>query len=319
MREDVVALVDKAVAGGRLERIEVELFYALDDYSPEAYYLHWGAHEIAWQAASGQAAIYAQIGIDAQPCPGGCHYCSFARINSSFEDAAVLPLDTVLAYCQAFSDAGVHLVSLMTTAGFAFADFLEIAREARRLVGSDVALMANIGDFDLAAAKQLRKAGIDIIYHAIRIGEGTITAISEERRRATIQATYGAGLQFMSGVEPVYQGQDAAQVIDRMIEVAGWPLICSGIGPLRAVKGTRMAEAKCLSAPRYRLLSSLFRLMAGTHIPFGGENTRWCNAGTNPRDTVMFPGAESIQTSVAAARQDLQDHGWQVGRYRLCG
>jgi hypothetical protein len=97
-----------------------------------------------------------------------------------------------------------------------------------------------------------------------------------------------------------------------MLEVSGWPQICSGLCPLRRVAGTPLAQAEALKTARYRLLVSLFRLLAGTHIPYGSENTAWVNGGTNPRDTKEFPGEEHIAAEVAARRTELQEAGWQV-------
>ncbi|MDR1184106.1 MAG: radical SAM protein [Coriobacteriales bacterium] len=312
---EITDLVDKAVADVRLTRSEAACLFALGEYSPEAYYLHWGAHQIASRASHGQALIYAQLGIDANPCPGNCGYCSFAASTHAWEQDTELPLETVLKYCRAFDTNGVHLISLMTTAAYDFTRFLDIVSAVRAIIGPRTALMANIGDFDAEQAKELREAGIDVVYHAVRLREGIITAIPEKRRRETIAAVLETGFTLMSGVEPVYAELDDDEILDRMMEVSSWPLICSGLSPLRLVPGTPMANTKLLTTPRYRLLGSLFRLLAGSHIPFGSENTCWCNGGTNPRDRQMFPGDEQIAHDVAAQRQELEENGWLVPEF----
>ncbi|MDR1015793.1 MAG: radical SAM protein [Coriobacteriales bacterium] len=309
---EVAELVDKAVSDVRLSRDEAARLFALDEHSPEAFHLHWGAHRIAWQASGGQALIYAQVGIDARPCPGNCGYCSFAAASYAWEREAELPLEDILGYCRAFSENGVHLVSLMTTSVYGFERFLETASAARAALGPEVALMANIGDFDARQAEALREAGVDVVYHAVRLGEGSITAIPEERRRETITAVLDAGLVLMSGVEPVHAELDGDMLLDRMMEVSSWPQVCSGLSRLRHVPGTPMDGTRLLTAPRYRQLGSLFRLLAGSRIPFGSENTCWCNGGTNPRDRQMFPGNEQIAHDVTRQRQALEENGWQV-------
>jgi hypothetical protein len=60
------------------------------------------------------------------------------------------------------------------------------------------------------------------------------------------------------------------------------------------------------------VLSSLFRLLAGTHIPYGSENTRWCDGGTNPRDNRMFPGDETIAASLLTLKHSLEADEWRV-------
>ncbi|MDR2197065.1 MAG: hypothetical protein LBO07_03780 [Coriobacteriales bacterium] len=317
----IAALVDKAVADEGLSRDEMELLYAQDEHSPEAFYLRWGAHQIARQASGGRALIYAQLGIDAKPCPGDCAYCSFALSSSSvLPGQDEMPRELIFAYCSAYAANGVHLISLMSTDSYDFESFCEIVSAVRKLVGERVLLMANIGDFDLAGAHALKAAGADAAYHALRLGEGRITAISEQRRRQTIEAILQSGLKLMSGVEPIYTGQDAHELLDRMEEVASWPQICSGLCQLRRVAGTPMEKTPLLSTLRYQQLGALFRLIAGRRIAYGSLNTAWCSAGTNPRDTRMFPGAESMAREVAgevaaecaARRAELESDGWQV-------
>jgi biotin synthase len=200
----------------------------------------------------------------------------------------------------------------MTTADYSFERFCEVAGAVREVVHPKIALMANIGDFDLDKARALKDAGIDVVYHAVRVGEGAITSIAVERRYETIEAVRAAKLLLMSGVEPIYAEQDDAAVIDRMIEVSSWDLVCSGLGSLRTVRGTRMQDFHPLSRPRYAVLSALFRLLAGTHIPYGSENSCWCDGGTNPRDNHMFPGEDTIAASMSALKSSLEDNEWHV-------
>jgi biotin synthase len=307
-------LVDQAVAGQTLTRHQVRQLYEVAAYSPESYYLQWGAHQVAFAASGGKGLLYAQLGLDANPCSGNCDFCSFAASStqSAWDEARTLSLEDIIAYSKAFSDNGVHLISLMTTADYDFERFLEAARVVRKTIHPRISLMANIGDFGADEALRLKVAGIDTVYHAVRIGEGVITNIPPKRRYATIDAVREAGLTLMSGVEPIYADQEADAVIERLREVAAWDVICSGLGPLRTVRGTRMESHECLSEPRLRVLFSLFRLVAGTHIPYGSENTRWVDGGTNPRDNHMFPGNETIAKSIDALKRDLENYEWRV-------
>jgi biotin synthase len=309
-----IALIDRALEGEELGYEQIEQLFALDAYSQGAYHLQWAAHRVAWRASEGKGLLYSQLGLDANPCAGNCDFCAFARSNNTktWSDERTLSLDTILAYCRAFSAGGTHLISLMTTAGYNFERFCETVRLVKQAIDSRILLMANIGDFNFEQALALRDAGIDVVYHAVRIGEGQITALSPKQRYQTLTAAKLAGLLLMSGVEPIYVGQDSASVIRRMREVAGWDLICSGLGSLRSVHGTKMEDAQPPGAHRQAVLSALFRLLAGLRIPFGSENTRWCNGGTNPRDNHLFPPAETISASLRTLRRELESDGWHV-------
>ncbi|MDR3315876.1 MAG: hypothetical protein LBS98_05305 [Coriobacteriales bacterium] len=310
----IIELVDKALDNETLSRTEVERLFAIEAYSRESYYLQWAAHQVAFAASRGTGLLYAQVGLDANPCPGNCDFCSFAAAatEGAWDESRTLSLDDILRYSRAFSQNGAHLISLMTTANYDFDRFCEVAQAVRETVHPKVSLMANIGDFGSTEAAALKDAGIDIVYHAVRVGEGVITSLPVEKRYETIEAVRAAGLRLMSGVEPIYAEQDSAAVIDRMIEVAGWDLVCSGLGSLRTVRGTRMQDFHPLSRPRYTVLSALFRLLAGTRIPYGSENTCWCDGGTNPRNNHMFPGDETIATSMAALKRSLEDNEWRI-------
>jgi biotin synthase len=309
---EITTLVDRAVANERLTRAEARRLYDCNEHSPEAYQMHWGAHAIARKATNGQARIYAQIGVDARPCPEDCAFCSFAASTGTFRQVIELSVDEVVRYAAAFDAVGVHLISLMTTAAYPFERFCELAAAVRRVVRPETLLMSNIGDIDLTQAETLKALGIDVAYHAIRLGEGRITAIPEQRRRRTVAAIQEAGLLLMSGVEPVHAQLDDDELLDRLIEVADLPCICSGPCRLRHVAGTPMESTPILSEPRYRQIMSLFRLLAGTRIPYGSENHLWVNGGTNPRDTQPFPGSEAIAADVAACRSELEANGWVV-------
>jgi biotin synthase len=318
--------VEAALANERLERDQIHRLYAVKPYSPEAYLMQWAAHRVLREASDGRGIIYAQLGIDAQPCAGNCGFCSFAIDSTdAWREARILDLDAILEFCEAFDEGGAHLISIMTTASYDFERYLKIIAAIRERINPAIMLLANIGDFDFVQAVALRQAGIDVVYHAVRVGEGKITALDPAQRFATLQAAKDAGLILMGGVEPIYADQDEDEVIDRMLEVASEKLICTGLGALRPVKGTPMADYRCLSAPRFNVLANLFRLLVGTRTPFGGENSRWCDGGTNPRSNVMFPGKKTIATSIASLKADLESREWIVpdsypkNSYRVTG
>ena len=282
-------------------------------YSAESYCLQWGTHQLLHEASGGRGLVYAQIGLDAKPCAGNCLYCSFAACNSSWRDDEDVPLDLILDYSRILEENGVHLISLMTTMGFDFERYLEIVAAVRERISPDIAVMSNIGDFDDGQARRLKGVGVDMVYHAVRVGEGVITSLDPEVRWSTLRSAVRAGMRVSSGVEPLYQGVDKDAVVERMFQIRDFDPVCSGVGELVSVPGTKMASCVTVTKEQRRIFQSVWQLVAGRRkAPFGGENIKWVDAGTTPRRPTMFADREQLVRDIAAARAFLMRNEWDV-------
>ena len=311
---EVEALVDSAVAGRTITRDEAVSLLGFGTFTPEAAYVRWGAEQIARAASHGFGQVYAQIGVDANPCPKGCAFCTLSAKNSTWRGPAEVPDAVVADYALTFDQAGAHLVSLMATGGYDFDHFLRLVRTVREAVSPEMPLMVNIGDIDYEQARALKKAGVQAAYHAHRLGEGTITAIEPARRLATFDALRRAGLTLMSAVEPVHEGSDPAEVVDRMFEVVALSPYCAGVGVLTAVPGTAMESYTSLSGKRGAFFAAVMRLVAGASIPFGtgAGNVVWADAGTNPRGRDLPTDPDFLTRDVARLRKELTRQEWRV-------
>lgn len=310
----VKEVVDRVLSGGKMLPEEaLALCEQVKPYSQESYYLQWATHSMMSESSKGLGLLYSQIGIDANPCPGNCWYCSFAAEYNDWEGCAEVPLEAILEYCRIFSENGVHLISLMTTANYDFDQYLEVVSSARKVIAPQVAIMVNTGDFGVSEAKRLKEAGANVVYHAVRVGEGSITSLKPERRWETIRAAMDAGLRISSGVEPMYHGVDLRETVARMFEVAEIDPVCSGVGELVCVEGTKMAHCEKISKEERRILAGVWQLVAGRgKAPFGGLNTRWIDAGANPRGTEMLIGEDRIKADIARCRKELVENEWKV-------
>lgn len=292
----------------------------LDEDSAQAAHVCWAAQRIARKASGNRAQIYAQIGVDMLPCPMDCGFCTLAHCNASDEVLArskeqlIVPTRQIVDYARVFDNANVHLISLMATAALPFERYLAIVAAVRDAVHDDQVIMINAGDMSLEQLQRLKEAGAQMAYHAHRLGEGEITRIPSERRLQTIGNIKEAGLGLMTAVEPVHTVTSAAQILDRMHEVALQRPYCSGVGGLHAVPGTAMQDAKPVSRRRLRLLASVMRLLVGESIPFGtgGANVLWADAGTNPRGRDLACDPDFLRRDVARLRKELAGEGWEV-------
>ena len=311
--QTIIDIIDGAVEG-HITPEDARKLLDIEPFSTESAYLQACARQLTFASSGGRALIYSQIGIDANPCPGNCAYCSFAVINNDWSDLAELSLDEILAYVSTLKEAGVHLVSLMTTANYDFEKYVQVVSAVREALGPEIAIMLNYGDMDLDQARRLKEAGGTIVYHAIRVGEGVITELDPAVRWATLDASIEAGLIPSSGVGPLYRGIDKDAVIERMFQLKDYDLICSGVTELHAVPGTSMEDCVPVNAEEKRIYACVWELVAGPgKAPFGGQNTRWIDAGANPRGLVELANERGrILDEAARYRKELKREGWTV-------
>lgn len=314
-----MVIADAAVAGARPSRDEVLYLLTFHHHSPEAAYVAVRAREISMKAGVGQGLVHAQIGVDALPCPENCRFCTFAAMNTG-ADAGFetnvdyeVPLERIAEIASHFDEAGVHLISLMATAGLPFERYLEMVRAVRRAVSDDMPIMANTGDLTLEQAKALKRSGVQALYHARRIYEGKLTDIEPEARYESIRNAREAGLAIMTGVEPLWEGVDADELVDRIMEIPSFGPYCTGACVLSAAKGTEMEHEKPSPSGKARFVGSIIRLACGYDVPFGGTGgVIWVDAGCDPRGRRHGHGRDWILSQVVKAKRTLSQDEWTV-------
>lgn len=235
------------------------------------------------------------------------------------ERAFETPLDDVVGAARVFSDAGAHLVSLMATAALPFPRLAEMVRAVRGVIADDVAVMVNAADMTRREARMLHEAGAQAAYHANRLGEGVITDISPQTRRATMRAVRDERLALMTGVEPLAREFDVREVAQRMEEVARAGAWCTGVCVLKGARGTQMEHVAGASRDQARYVAAVLRLAVGTAVPVGcAGGVRWVDAGADPRARGYADGADVLREKVARARAELRRDGWEVGSRADC-
>lgn len=287
----------------------------------QARVLEQAERALAAKGNDGLGYIYAQVGLDARPCPGNCRFCGFAACNRVQQGRVDFPEDAVLRCCELFAQEGVHLVSLMTTAACSFERYLRIVERAREVVGGEVALMANTRDLAPAEARALKEAGASCLYHAVRLGEGRITGVPEARRWQTLERARAAGLGVSTAVGPVYNArgfgpespyrQTGGEVVARMRQVIAAEPFCSGVTSLVAVPGTQMAQIPAFPPEKMHVFGGAFQLAACGRIPFGGYGSvKWVDAGLDPRGRGYSSDDAHLRRHIAKLREQLEREGW---------
>ena len=276
---------------------------------------------LARRGNGGLGYVYAQVGIDANPCPGNCHFCDFALCNKADLARCEVPFDQVIHVSELFAEQGVHLLSVMSSAAYQFERYLELMSSIRATVGGGMALMANTRDLSRDEAVSLMQAGADCIYHAVRIGEGVITGFSEESRWQTLRNAQAAGLDVATAVGPLFQPvaqdgpyyQSKGAIAQRMLDVVACKPICSGVTRLHSVQGTKMEHVRPWPPERMRVFSGVYQLAARDTVPHGGFGSiRWVDAGLDPRQRGYTSDDDRLVKRVRKLREDLETDGWRV-------
>ncbi len=319
----LIDLVEKGMEGAGLSDGEMTQLYSVDPRSRVASYIRWGGNELAHKSGDDKAEIHAQIGLNASPCPKNCKFCSFAVCNHLRRECTELPIEEVVECAKVFLDQGVNLILLMATASFKFEKIIERACAVREILPSDFPLLVNCEDLTLERARQLKAAGVNGCYHAVRMREGTDTEIPEADRLQTFENIRRAGLSLQTCVEPV--GPEHTPE-----ELTYYSRIClesgansAGVGRRVTLPGTLVEERGMLSDLENARNVAVYRLASGfnpklqcamaTPLSGGaGANLSWAEVGTNPRDAKIRTQDGGRGTNVELNRRFYQASDWEV-------
>lgn len=288
--------------------------------SEEFYSLLSVANELSRQEYNNKGLVFAQIGINAEPCSKNCSFCSMGREHYVLDSTWEKDTDAVLAEANLLIEQGVDSLFLMTTANYDIEKLLKIAGQVRSVVPDRVGFVANIGDFDTEIALKLREAGFSGVYHIHRLREGVDTDIDPGRRINTLNAAQAKGLEIFYCIEPIGPEHSYDEIITEMfrakqyhaevmavmrrIPVPGTPLFAKGQIP--AIELAKIAAVTRITTRPKRAMN--------VHEPnlmalFAGVNMFFAEVGANPRD-VNSNTEKSIGLSVKGARKMLWEAGY---------
>lgn len=314
INNEIYEIVEKALANEEISQEELEQLYALETFSPEAFYVQWAGRKVAMEVSDGYAEVHAQIGLNGSPCPKNCHFCSFAACNKVRKGKLETSREDVIEYAKVYEEAGANLILVLSTANYGFEKLLDMCYEVRNVISKDMPLLANTGDMTLEETKALKKAGVNGIYHAVRLGEGVVTDIPVETRIQTIKHAQEAGLKLCTCVEPIGPEHTAKELAEATILLESFNPVSSGAGRRITVPGTKMEKHGMLSESRGALYAAVYRiyvgnkkeaLMCSAHSMLtanAGANLAWAEVGANPRDTVA-------KTESGGKGQSIEDGG----------
>lgn len=287
-------ILSKGRDGVPLERDQALALVHLELESRETYALMESANHLSRQQFGRKGERHFHIGLNVEPCPMDCLFCSLTRKAGLFTEKYEFPLEEVVAWAKQGEAEGADALNLMSTGTYPFSRLLEIGRRLSREV--KVPLVANARDINHSEGEQLLDAGFVGFYHAVRLGEGTDTPFDPQRRIQTIRVLNDVGLQWMNCVEPVGPEHSAEELVDLMLLARQEKATYSGIMRRINFPGSPKEPLGMISERRMAQLVAVSRLVMGTtvkahctHEPHSlslvaGANLFFPEVGSSPRD-----------------------------------
>lgn len=315
-------LLEKARAGAELTKEDALELLSIETGSIDYYTLLGIANAEARIQYQGRGSILAQIGVEASPCPGNCDFCSLAQKVFPEENSFVLPVETAEQIADVLIRQGTEELFLMTTANYTNSDFLDYAAKVYRHLPEGMRFVANVGDFDLDYAKELRKVGFTGVYHVCRLREGVDNELTLTQRIQTIEAACEAGLERYYCVEPIGPEHTHEEMVEEMLRAKKYGADVAAVMKRTCVPGTRLYERGEISSAELAKICAVAKLVIkpkramGVHEPdmlclMSGANQIYAEVSINPRD-LSLSTETSRGASMEKARRFLNAANWNV-------
>jgi biotin synthase len=287
--------------------------------SREAYALMETANAMSRERFGNKGERHLHIGLNVEPCPMDCSFCSLARKAGLFKEKMEFPLETIVQWARQGEAGGADGFNIMTTGAYPFRRLLEVGRLLKSAVA--VPLVANTRDITHEEGEQLLAAGFVGFYHAVRLGEGRDTPLNPERRIHTIQVLRDVGLLWMNCVEPVGPEHSVEEIVDLMFLAREYGAVYSGVMRRINFPGSPMEKYGMISELEMARMVAVSRLVMGaiprahcTHEPNGvalmaGANLFFPEVGSSPRDGRADTGSGRGRTLGDCARM-LKEMNW---------
>lgn len=240
--------------------------------------------------------VFAQIGINAEPCSKNCAFCSMGKSHYSMDGRWQKTIPQVKQEIENLLTQGIDALFLMTTADFPQEEALKFFAAARSILPNKVSLVANIGDLDACMAERLRDSRCDGAYHIRRLREGVDTGISPKEREASLEALLKAGLEIYYCLEPIGPEHTPEELAKELLFARSLHPVAMAAMRRVPVPGTPLAEKGRISARKLTKIVAVSNLVVApsrcmnVHEPMqmpllAGVNQLYAESGANPRDT----------------------------------
>lgn len=321
---DIHDIIKKSRSRDAFTKEEIIGMLSLDPKSVETGLIMAEAGRFSRELTGNKAEVHGQFALNLAPCPVNCEFCSFASQYDIFKEPIELSPEEAVDYAVKFDDTPENTsVFLMTTANYDFGKFMEMAAEVKKNLRPDTYMIANVGDMPADRAKKMKDAGFHGVYHAIRMGEGSSTKVSVNKRLKSIRNFQDAGLIVGTCVEPVGPEHTNEQIAEHIMLAASFDPAFSGAMRRITIPGSDLEKLGMISELRIAQIVAVTRLATPasvigncTHEPnvmgaYAGANLFWAESGGNPRD-IQEKTEEGRGMSVGDCAEIFKEADWDV-------
>lgn len=301
--EEAILVLHNDLQGEQLNRV-----YAEADRRMRAYWKNRGR-------------IWTAIGVDSAPCSRNCKFCSHGAAWGVYEKQFTLTDEEILSHVRQMVPLQPDWITLRTTQDYGIEKLCSLVRAIRKITPPEIGIVVNTGEFGFEEAVKLKEAGVEVVYHTIRLREGCDTGLSVEDRIATLKAMQKAGLKMAALVEPLGPEHTDEEIVDAAFRLKPYDIKLGGVMARVPIPGTPLFELGQVSEERQTRVIALTRLIYGPevdaiciHPPIpaalkAGANTVVVECGAIPRDS------DTAQTdwrefSIPAANQLFCEQGF---------
>jgi biotin synthase len=287
--------------------------------SKEVYALMETANRISRVQFKGKGENHFHIGINIEPCPFNCRFCSLTEKAGIFTERIEFDEEDIISWARLAESRNADALNIMTTGTYSFDRLLDIARILSKEVS--VPLVANTRDITHQEGEKLLEAGFVGAYHAVRLGEGRDTPFAIKKRIRTITVLEDVGLLWMNCVEPVGPEHSAEEIAQLMVLAREHGATYSGVMRRINFPGSPFEDIGMIGELELARMVAVSRLVMGdtpkahcTHEPhaaslIAGANLFFPEVGSSPRDLCADTG-QGRGSSIERCRQMFGEMGW---------
>lgn len=323
MKDKVESSIMKAMDGKLLDKQDIVNLLELPSKSQEVKLLGALARSISKSVADNRGKIWAAIGLDYASCKMNCSFCSLGEEWNSTRKYYELEEDEVMKITEAFIENGVNWLVIRTTEFYDFDKLIYYARKIKNILPEDVVFTVNTGDDNSRRSKELKDAGFDMVYQAIRLREGVDTDFSIDDRRETLGKITDSGMILSQYLEPIGPEHTSEEIAERILAIVEEKTTVAGVMKRVSVKGTPKFEFGDLDEERLAHIVAVMRIATRGHIediiihPYS-KKALDCGANAIVVDIGAIPRSSNIELkewdSIDAekAKMLLVDSGYYV-------